>query len=116
MRIARGDVFRVNLDPTVGSETRKTRPCVVVQRDAANRTSPTTIVCPMTDARGSRGTLLDVFVAANEGGLTKDSIVLCNQIRTVDARRLVERLGELTAPTMASVSQGLRRILELEPP
>lgn len=113
MTAARGDVVRVALDPTRGSELRKTRPCVVVQRDAANRGGRTTIVCPLTDAQDKRASLLLVPVPSGIGGTTKDSLVVCSQVRTVDQTRIVGRVGTLPAPIMDAVGVGLRAILDL---
>ena len=106
----RGDVVWVDLDPAKGSEVSKRRPCVVVQRDAANETSPTTIVAPISDARGAKGNILNVFVA---GGTSKDSLVVCNQIRTVDSTRISGTIGSLPAPIMAAIDRGLRLILDI---
>ncbi len=112
--IKRGTVWRFSLDPVAGSEERKTRPCVIVQRDSANAASPTTIVCPIRSARNERGNLLNVLVRAPEGGLARDSLVLCNEVRTLDRARVRgEMLGRLSAKTMASVDEGLRVILDL---
>jgi mRNA interferase MazF len=111
--IVRGGVYRVDLGPTVGHEMRKTRPCVVVQRDSANRTSPLVIVCPLTDAKGTAGNLLNVFVPAGTGGATKDCLVVCNAIRSVDKRRIVRFEGRLSPELMADVDRGLRAILDL---
>jgi mRNA interferase MazF len=110
----RGEVYVFHLDPVVGSEQGKRRPCVVVQRDAANRSSPTTIVCPVAGSREPRGTLLDVFIPKGSANLTKDSVVLCSQVRVVDKRRVCSpRLGTVDAETMALVDRGLRAILDL---
>lgn len=111
--IARGAVFWVDLDPTIGRETRKTRPCVVVQRDAADLNSPTTIVCPLTDATPSDGNLLNVFVSGILLGRKNDSVVVCNQIRTVEKSRLSNQIGTLPTEIMSSVNRGLRAILDL---
>lgn len=113
MSVRRGDVYWVNLDPTVGREMRKTRPCVIVQRDSANRTSPTVIVCPLTDAGGIEGNLLNVFVPAGAGGSTKDSLIVCNAIRSVDRARVGEYLGTLPEAVMSAVDRGLRAILDV---
>lgn len=113
MSVARGDVLRVELDPAVGSEMKKSRPCVVVQRNAANETSPVVIVCPFTDARGRPGNVLNVAVARGVGGLSKDSLVRCNQIRVVDKARIAEHLGSLPQQVMKQVDAGLRLILDL---
>ena len=102
------------LDPVRGSEQAKTRPAVVVQRDSANATSPTTIVCPLVDAHGETGNLLNVLVQKGEGGTTKPSLVVCNQVRVVDRVRLSGKaLGALNEETMELVAQGLRAILDL---
>jgi mRNA interferase MazF len=112
--LIRGEVYVFYLDPVVGSEQGKRRPCVVVQRDAANRSSPTTIVCPITGAQATHGTLLDVFVPRGSAKLTKDSVILCNQVRMVDKQRICSpRLGTVDAETMALVDRGLRAILDL---
>lgn len=92
---------------------RKTRPCVVVQRDAANRGGRTTIVCPLTDATGKRPSLLLVLVRAGAGGTTKDSVVACSQIRVVDAVRVRSKLGALPVDVMERVDSGLRAVLDL---
>ena len=112
--VARGEVWLYALDPVVGSEQGKTRPCVVVQRDSANRTSPVTIVCPITDARNRHPDLLNIILEHGEGGTTKSSLVRCNQLRTLDRRRIHgRRLGRLSDRSMALIDNGLRAILDL---
>lgn len=106
-------MWRVALDPAVGSEQAKTRPCVVVQRNAANRPSPITIVCPITDANGSPGSLIAVRIKKGDGGLRKDSLALCNQIRTVSKLRMRSLQGVLKAKEMDEIDRGLRAILDL---
>jgi mRNA-degrading endonuclease toxin of MazEF toxin-antitoxin module len=93
-RVLNGLVSRpwwVALDPAVGSESKKKRPCLVVRRDAANAASPTTIVCPIAAAKNSVGDILNVIVGA-DSRLTKASRVVCNQIRVVDLQRFGIRL------------------------
>jgi mRNA interferase MazF len=112
--VKRGDVYRFNLDPTVGSEIRKTRPCVVVQRDLATENSPLSIVCPLTDANGRPGNTLNPAVPAGVAGTGKDSRVVCQQVRAVDRSRAIgEKMGTLPPEIMAAVSRGLRAILDL---
>jgi len=106
-------VFYFNLDPTLGSEMRKARPCVVVMYDP-NGKSAITIVCPLTDARGRSGNLLNPFVPSGVGGATKDSRVTCHQIRALDKSRITGvRLGVLPAEIMDQVSRGRRAVLGL---
>lgn len=113
-RTLRGDVVEVNLDPTVGTEIRKKRPCVVVQNDIGNRVYPLTIVVPVTGAEHKQQ-LFPVYVAVKkgEGGLSKDSIVLCDQIRTVDQSRISKTLGRMPVSVMERVDRALKISLAL---
>jgi mRNA interferase MazF len=112
--IARGDVVQVNLDPTVGTEMKKSRPCVVVQNDAGNRTSQRTIVVPATGAEHVvKQFPIYVPVAAGDGGFTKNSVILCDQIRAVDKGRLVKTLGRLSPSSMERVDAALKVSLSL---
>jgi len=100
--MSRGEVYRFNLEL-----------CVVVMHDPSGN-SPVSIVCPLTDAGGRPGNLLNPAVAAGTGGTTKDSRVACHQVRTLDKRRVVgSKVGELPAPIMAAVSEGLKAVLGL---
>jgi mRNA interferase MazF len=95
--VARSEVYLVNLDPTVGSEIQKTRPCVVVSPDEMNRHIRTVIVAPLT----SRGRLYPTRVRVTFEA--RESLIVLDQIRTVDVSRLVRRLGELDSDSMAAV-------------
>jgi mRNA interferase MazF len=103
----RGDVFLVSFDPTVGAEIQKSRPALVIQNDIANRHSPITIVAAISSRIDDGLYPSDVVVRAREGGLAKDSVVLLNQIRSIDKRRLVRRLGRLASSTMTAVDRAL---------
>ena len=106
-RPRRGEVYLVNFDPTQGAEIKKTRPAVVVQNDIGNRWSPITIVAAITSSFEDRLYPTEVPVTAFEGGLERDSVVLLNQIRSIDKRRLGRRLGALRAQTMKEVDWAL---------
>ena len=97
MVIKRFDVFLVNLDPTVGSEIQKTRPCAVVSPDESNRRIATVIIAPMT----SRGAAYPTRVPCKFQGKTGQ--IVLDQIRTVDKTRLVKRLGRLAAAEQKQV-------------
>jgi mRNA interferase MazF len=99
--ITRFDVFLVNLDPTVGSEIRKTRPCVVISPDEMNRFIRTVIVAPLTSKGRSYPTRVDCRFDR------KDGQVVLDQIRTVDKARLIRKLGRLTEDTQEQVLGGL---------
>ena len=109
----RGEVFFVDFDPTVGAETKKTRPALVLQNDVANRTSPITIVAAITSKADARLYPTEVPMAKGEAGLGVDSLVLLNQIRSIDTRRLVRRTGAVRPATMASVERALQVSLGL---
>lgn len=111
--VVRGEVWLTAPDPTVGSEQAKTRPCVVVQRDAANRASRTTIVVPLTDAARRAESVVQPIFAAGIAGLRKSSAALCNHVRTVDRLRLIKRLGIVSPSEMRRIDDGLRETLDL---
>jgi mRNA interferase MazF len=104
----RGMVVEVSLDPVVGHEQGKSRPCVVIQNDVGNRFSSTTIIAPLTGARHiPNPSPIYVLVKGGDGGTNKDSFVLCDQIRTVDQRRFRSVYGALSPETMARVDSAL---------
>lgn len=108
----RGEIYRVALDPVVGSETGKTRPALVLQNDLANRSSPTVTVIPIS-SRVDRVYPFQVRIAPGEGGLPRESKALCEQIRTVSRQRLGDRLGELPPERLVEVRRALHRHLWL---
>lgn len=109
----RGEVYLVSFDPTVGAEIRKTRPALVLQNDIANKASPITIVAAITSHFEMPVYPTEVLLRRGEAGLHVDSVVLLNQIRSIDRRRLTRRLGRLAARTMTRVDGALRISLGL---
>ena len=103
----RGDIYLVGFDPTLGAEIRKTRPALVIQNDIANRASPITIVAAISSQFEKPLYPTEVIIRAEESGLQFDSVILLNQIRSIDKQRLVRRLGKLTAETMVKVDRAL---------
>ena len=111
----RGMVVEVNLEPVAGHEQGRSRPCVVVQNDIGNRFSSTTIVAPLTDATHIRTpSPVYVLVRKGDGGASKDSYVLCDQVRTVDQRRFRRVYGALSPETMGMIDEALRISLGLK--
>ena len=106
--ISRGDLFSACLDPVVGSEQGGIRPVLVIQNDVGNRYSPTVIVLAITGQVNKARLPTHVPVNAEGTGLQKDSVILAEQIRTLDKRRLRERIGTLRPEVMAQVSPALR--------
>ena len=85
----RGEVYLVNFDPTLGSEIQKTRPALVLQNDISNEYSPITIVAAITSQFDEGLYPTEVLIQPPEGGLTTNSVVLLNQIRSIDKKRLI---------------------------
>ena len=100
-------------DPTVGAEIRKTRPALVIQNDVFNRWSTVTIVAAISSRSEERVYLTKVPIDPPDGNLENPSVVLLNQIRTVDRRRLVRRLGRLRPESMRRVDRAIRISLGL---
>ncbi len=109
----RGQIYLVRFDPTIGSEVKKTRPALIIQNDIANRHSTITIVAAITSKFDNRLYPTEVAIPAGEGGLTFDSVILLNQIRSIDKSRLVQRMGSVHSNTMAAVDQAIQISLGL---
>ena len=92
-QLKRGEIYLVSFDPTVGAEIQKTRPALVLQNDIANEHSPITIVAAITSQFDDTLYPTEVLVQPPEGGLTVNSVVLLNQIRSIDKQRLVKCQG-----------------------
>lgn len=102
----RGDIYYANLSNSIGSEQGGIRPVLVVQNDTANQYSPTLIVVPITAAKKRR---MPVHVPIfSSGGLSRNSIVLAEQIRTIDRSRLLEYVGSLDVGLMKNVDDALK--------
>ncbi len=103
----RGDLYLINFDPTMGAEIRKTRPALVLQNDIANRYSPVTIVAAITSHVDEPLYPTEILITSKETGLTQDSAVLLNQVRTIDKKRLIKYLGAVNKETMGKVDRAL---------
>lgn len=115
--IRRGDIVLVRLDPTEGSEQRGTRPCVIVQNDAANRALSTTIVAPLSTSYPTPVPSYLVELKASRTIVREDSAVLCNQLRTVSiSHRVLRNLGslDLSGRQIQEIEQALDVQLGLE--
>lgn len=109
----RGEVFDVIPDPSVGREIQKRRPCVVVSSNIVNANAGLCIVCPITEGVGLSPDVIHIAVERGEGGATKGSVVLCEQVKAVDQARVIEKRGNLNAETMRKIDKGLRSVLNL---
>ena len=108
-----GDIYEVNLDPVVGSETGKRRPSLVVSNDINNEFAQTVTVLPITGQPASKQYPFEVPVPKGVAGLTADSRIKANQVRTVDKRRLVRFRGSLPSQYLPLVERALKIHLNL---
>lgn len=107
--VKRGEVFYADLSPVVGSEQGGVRPVLIVQNDIGNRFSPTVIAAAITSKQDKTNLPTHIPVKAGTGGLSRDSVVLLEQIRTLDKHRLRERAGRVGAEEMRKVDAGAGR-------
>jgi mRNA interferase MazF len=108
LSVKRGDIFYADLSPVVGSEQGGLRPVLIVQNDVGNKYSPTVIAAAITSqiSKTKLPTHIDVF--ADNYGLQKDSVILLEQIRTIDKKRLKEKMGHLDDATMTHVNDAIQ--------
>lgn len=114
MEIKRGDTFLVDLNPVVGAEQAGIRPALVIQIDKANAASPHTVIIPFTTRIREVKLPSHVRIPAGVGGLADESILLCEQIRVIDKRRLVRKIGSIGEEHLREVGIAIKVILGLE--
>ena len=107
MTVHRGDIYYADLSPVVGSEQGGIRPVLIVQNDVGNRYSPTVIAAAITSKVGKTKLPTHIDIYADRVGLSRDSVVLLEQIRTIDRIRLLEYIGSLSVLRMLSVDRAL---------
>ncbi|MBR3300048.1 MAG: type II toxin-antitoxin system PemK/MazF family toxin [Clostridia bacterium] len=107
MDIKRGEIYYADLSPVVGSEQGGVRPVLIVQNNVGNRYSPTVIAAAITSRKFKADLPTHIKVDAAGCGLSKDSIVLLEQVRTIDKTRLKEKMGSLDAPSMNMVDKAI---------
>lgn len=105
--VKRGDIYYADLSPVVGSEQGGLRPVLIVQNDVGNKYSPTVIAAAITSKMGKTKLPTHIDVFANQVGLSKDSVILLEQIRTIDKKRLKEKMGHLDEDTMKNVNNAI---------
>mgnify|MGYP000568067236 FL=1 len=107
MIVKRGDIYYADLSPVVGSEQGGIRPVLVIQNDIGNKYSPTVSAAAITSQINKAKMPTHIELAAKDYGLNKDSVILLEQIRTIDKRRLREKIGRIDDGLMASVNNAL---------
>ena len=113
MNVKRGDIYYADLSPVVGSEQGGVRPVLIVQNDVSNKYSPTVIAAAITSQQEKTRLPTHISVNACDCGLSKDSVVLLEQVRTLDKQRLKERMGNLSPNDMNKINRALNVSLGL---
>lgn len=108
MIVKRGEIYYADLSPVVGSEQGGVRPVIIIQNDMGNKHSPTVIISAITSQIDKAKLPTHVEISSEEYGLNKDSVVLLEQIRTLDKRRLKEKIGQMTDKDMIKVDKALK--------
>jgi mRNA interferase MazF len=104
-QLKRGEVWLANLNPTQGSEQAGIRPVIIFQNDIVSQFSTTTIAIPLTTNQRRALLPICVLIEQGEGGVSQDSVALCFQIRVLDKTRLIRKLGQLSAETVAQLEE-----------
>jgi len=104
-QLKRGEVWLANLNPTQGSEQAGIRPVIIFQNDIISQFSTTTITIPLTTNQRRASLPICMLIEQGDGGLSEDSVALCFQIRVLDKTRLIRRLGQLSAETIAQLEE-----------
>lgn len=107
MSVKRGDIYYADLSPVVGSEQGGLRPVLIIQNDVGNRYSPTVIAAAITSRMGKTRLPTHIDIYAEKAGLAKDSVILLEQIRTLDKQRLKEKMGHLDDGMMNEVNNAI---------
>jgi len=112
--IKRGDILLINFEPVKGSEQGRIRPAVVIQNDLLNKFSPLTIVAPITSKVYEKEYPTNIFIRKEDCVLNNDSTILINQIRTIDKRRILRKLGSLDMFLMNKVDLAIKICLSVD--
>ncbi len=116
MSVKRGDIYYADLSPVVGSEQGGTRPVLIIQNDVGNKFSPTVIAAAITSKTDKSKLPTHIDVYAEKYGLARDSVILLEQIRTLDKKRLKEKMGHLDDDVMSRVNNAITVSFGLEEP
>lgn len=111
--VKRGDIYYADLSPVIGSEQGGIRPVLILQNDTGNKYSPTVIIAAITSRINKAKLPTHVEISSEEYGLSKDSVILLEQVRTIDKRRLKDKIGHISDELMEQVNNGLKISLGL---
>ena len=114
MKIRQFDIWIADLEPQRGTETGKVRPVLIVQTNLLNKEHPSTVVCPITTNVEKESEILRVHIRECTANLKADSDIMIDQVRAIDNRRLLNKIGELTKELQTKVKGNIRIILDLD--
>lgn len=114
MKIKQFDIWIADLEPQRGTETGKVRPVLIVQTNLLNNEHPSTVVCPVTTNVAKESEILRVHMKKGTANLKIDSDIMIDQVRAIDNRRLLNKIGEMTKDIQAKVKGNLKIILDLD--
>lgn len=114
MKIKQFDVWTADLNPQIGTEPGKIRPVLVIQTDLLNSVHPSTIICPITTNVVKESDVLRVHIKKGISNMQKPSDLMIDQIRAIDNKRFVQKIGELPAELRKTVTENLKIVLDLE--
>jgi mRNA interferase MazF len=113
MNLFKGDILIVNLDPTIGSEQGKIRPALLIQNNTLNKFSPLVIIAPITSKVYSKKYPTNVFISKKNSKLKEDSTILLNQIRTIDKKRIIKKVGKIEDILLREVDSAIKITLDI---
>lgn len=113
MKVKRGELYYADLSPVVGSEQGGIRPVVIIQNDIGNKYSPTVIIAAITSQLNKAKLPTHIEIGSQEFGLPKHSVVLLEQVRTIDKKRLRDKIGHFDQDTMRKINDAIRISFEL---
>jgi len=114
LMVKRGDIFYADLSPVIGSEQGGIRPVLIIQNDIGNKYSPTVIIAAITSQINKAKMPTHIELSNNEYGLSKDSVILAEQVRTIDKKRLKEKIGHLDDSLMIQIDLALKISLGID--
>lgn len=114
MKIRQFQIWIADLNPRMGTEAGKVRPVIVVQTDLLNKEHPSTLVCPITTKIKPASEILRIHMKGTHFGLKEDSDIMIDQVRAVDNKRLLKKVGEVDAETAQNIKESLKIVLDLD--
>jgi len=114
VEINRGNIVLVDLNPVIGTEQSGIRPAVIIQTDKANKVSPHTIIAPFSSKIRSAILPSHVFIQAGQAGIIMDSVILCEQLRVIDKKRILKFIGKLSDELTIELNSAIVAILDIK--